>query len=100
MAGGLVVLTLLRYICTVIRVHARGRYGAFNVGLRTGQMVHARGSRGVGGWCRLHLGCFVIAQIYLYSDRMRGRSPKTFSIGFSAGLSPILVKISVNCMNW
>ena len=30
----------------------------------------------------------------------RGRSPKTFSIGFSAGLSPILVKISVNCLNW
>ena len=29
-----------------------------------------------------------------------GRSPKTFSIGFSAGLSPILVKISVNCLNW
>ena len=33
-AGGLVVLTLLRYICTVIRVHERGRYGAFNVGLQ------------------------------------------------------------------
>ena len=30
----------------------------------------------------------------------RGRSPKTFSIGFSAGLSPILVKISVHCLNW
>ena len=29
-----------------------------------------------------------------------GRSPKTFSIGFSAGLSPILVKISVKCLNW
>ena len=30
----------------------------------------------------------------------RGRSPKTFSIGFSARLSPILVKILVNCINW
>ena len=33
-------------------------------------------------------------------EKYRGRSPKTFSIGFSAGLSPILVKISVNCLNW
>ena len=32
--------------------------------------------------------------------KTRGRSPKTFSIGFSAGLSPILVKISVICLNW